>query len=189
MTDIPIWRIRPATPDDADALALVGAATFLESFAGLVDGAGIVTHCLGQHSAETYRGYLAKGATAWLAEVEPGHAPVGYALLCTPELEQAQPGDLELKRIYVLSRFRGSPLASALMQAVVDEAQAAADPAGTARLLLGVKDDNHRALAFYRKHGFSTIGTRRFDVGGSIYDDFVLARPLVPQSASPAPAL
>ena len=172
MTDIPIWRIRPAGPEDADALGLVGAATFLESFAGLIDGTALVAHCRDQHAAETYRAYLARGAKAWLAEIEPGGAPVGYALSCTPELELAQPGDLELKRIYLLSRFQGSYMASALMQAVMSEA------AGARRLLLGVKDDNSRALAFYRKHGFETIGTRRFDVGGKIYNDYVLARPL-----------
>ena len=172
MTDIPIWRIRPAGPDDADALALVGAATFLEAFAGLIDGAALVAHCRDQHCAETYRAYLARGARAWLAEIEPGDAPVGYALSCEPELELAQPGDLELKRIYMLSRFQGSYMASALMQAVMSAAQ------GRTRLLLGVKDDNLRALAFYRKHGFETIGSRRFDVGGKAYDDYVLARRL-----------
>jgi ribosomal protein S18 acetylase RimI-like enzyme len=166
------WRVRPAGVEDAEALALVGAATFLESYAGVVDGAGIVAHCAGQHSADAYRAYFAKGAEAWLAEVEPGSAPVGYALLCRPELEQAQPGDIELKRIYLFSRFHGRGIAAALMDAVV------AASAGHARLLLGVKDDNHRALSFYRKHAFETIGTRRFDVGGKTYDDFVLARAL-----------
>jgi ribosomal protein S18 acetylase RimI-like enzyme len=170
--DIPIWRIRPAGPEDAEALALVGAATFLEAFAGFIDGTGIVAHCAAQHSPEKYRAYLTAGAKAWLAEIEPGHAPVGYALSCEPELELAEPGDLELKRIYLLSRFQGSTIAGALMQAVMAEAGDAR------RLLLGVKDDNHRALSFYAKHGFETIGTRRFDVGGKTYDDFVLARPL-----------
>lgn len=168
------WHIRAAGAEDADALALVGAATFLENFAGVVDGAGIVAHCARQHSAETYRGYLARGAKAWLAEVEPGGAPVGYALLCQPELEQAQAGDIELKRIYLFSRLQGSGIAKGLMEAVK------AASSGHARLLLGVKDDNHRALAYYRKHGFETIGTRRFDVGGKIYDDFVLACAFAP---------
>ncbi|CDO36910.1 MULTISPECIES: GNAT family N-acetyltransferase [Novosphingobium] len=177
MDDIPIWRIRQAGPEDAEALSLVGSATFLESFAGVVDGSGIIAHCVHQHSAETYRAYLAKGAKAWLAEVEPGHAPVGYAMVCAPELELAHAGDLELKRIYMLSRYQGTVLASALMQAVVAAAS------GHARLLLGVKEDNRRALSFYAKHGFETIGTRRFDVGGKTYDDFVLARVLTPAPA------
>lgn len=166
------WQIRPAEAADAEALALVGAATFLESFAGIVEGAGIVAHCARQHAADTYRGYFAKGAKAWLAEVEPGAAPVGYALLCTPELELARPGDIELKRIYLLSRFHGSGIAAALMAAAIAAAR------DHARLLIGVKDDNHRAIAFYRKQGFKPIGTRRFDVGGHFYDDLVLARAL-----------
>jgi ribosomal protein S18 acetylase RimI-like enzyme len=169
---IPIWRIRPAEPDDAEALALVGAATFLETFAGAIDGAGLVAHCAAQHSAEAYRAYFAKGAKAWLAEIEPGGAPVGYALSCEPEIEHARPGDIELKRIYLLSRFQGSTIAGALMRAVMDEAH------GRQRLLLGVKEDNARALAFYAKHGFVPVGTRRFDVGGKAYDDVVLARML-----------
>ena len=43
------------------------------------------------------------------------------------------------------------------------------------RLVLGVKNDNHRAIGFYTKQGFRQIGTRRFDVGGTLYDDVVLA--------------
>lgn len=183
METFPIWRIRPAGPEDADALSLVGSATFLESFAGLVDGAGIVAHCLRHHSADAYRAYFAKGAKAWLVEVEPGHAPVGYALTCEPELELARPGDLELKRIYLLSRFQGSAISGVLLRHACEAAE------GRARLLLGVKDDNHRAIAFYRKNGFETIGTRHFDVGGKTYNDLVLARPLAPASPALQPAL
>ncbi|MEJ2407829.1 MAG: N-acetyltransferase [Novosphingobium sp.] len=165
-------RIRTAGPDDADALALVSGATFLESFAGVVDGGAIVSHCTRQLGAGSYRALFDKGARAWLAEVEPGHAPIGYALTCEPDLEQAQPEDLELKRIYVLERFHGTVIGSALMRRVCEAAQ------GHSRLLLGVKQDNNRALAFYRKHSFETIGTRSFQVGDKTYDDFVLARTL-----------
>lgn len=174
MTNMPIWRIRAATPEDAETLSLIGSATFLDSFAGVVHGQGLLAHCHTSHSPETYRRYLANGGKAWLAEVEPGHAPVGYALTCKPELDQATDGDIELKRIYVLSRFQGSVIASVLMRHVLESAQAG----GHKRLLLGVKNDNHRALNFYAKNNFETIGSRSFDVGGTIYDDFVLARPL-----------
>ena len=46
---------------------------------------------------------------------------------------------------------------------------------GASRLLLGVYQGNERALAFYERMGFDKIGTRQFDVGGRIYDDWVLA--------------
>jgi ribosomal protein S18 acetylase RimI-like enzyme len=172
MDDGPTWTIREAGGDDAAALALVGAATFLESFAGIIDGDAIVGHCAAKHREEAYRALLADGARAWLAQAQPGGAPVGYALVGAPDLDAAREGDIELKRIYALSRFHGTGLGAALM----DRAVAAA--AGYRRLLLGVYARNHRALAFYRKQGFAEIGTRRFDVGGRFYDDLVLARPL-----------
>ena len=166
------WRIREATREDAGALALIGAATFLETFADVLDGAAIVAHCEHAHSRATYEAYLDAGAQAWLAEVEPGLAPVGYALSAEPDLPGARDGDRELKRIYSLSRFHGSGLGAALMAAAVEAA------AGHERLLLGVYARNARAIAFYRKQGFEPIGERRFDVGGKLYDDAVLARAL-----------
>ncbi|MGV1682018.1 N-acetyltransferase family protein [Sphingopyxis sp. NJF-3] len=172
MDDGPTWTIREAGEDDAAALALIGAATFLETFAGILDGAAIVAHCAAQHEAGAYRARLASGARAWLAEAQPGGAPIGFALVGKPDLDAAEEGDIELKRIYSLSRFHGSGLGAALMR----EAVAAAD--GHRRLLLGVYARNERALAFYRKQGFADIGTRRFNVGGKLYDDRVLARPL-----------
>ena len=169
------WRIHPAEPADADALALVGAATFLETFAGILDGAAILAHCAGVHTAERYAAYLHGGARAWLATAEQGGAPIGYALMTVPDLPGGDAAtDLELKRIYGLSRFHGSGLGQALMEAAV----AAAAGAGAVRLLLGVYRGNARALGFYRKHGFEVIGERQFRVGARDYDDWVLAKPL-----------
>jgi ribosomal protein S18 acetylase RimI-like enzyme len=167
------WTIRSAETGDADALALVGAATFLDTYAGAIDGQGVIAHCDEHHSAAAYRRLLDAGGKAWLVELAPGASPIGYALACAPELEQAQPGDWELKRIYVLSRFHGTGISAALLNAVVTVA------ADHERLLLGVKNDNHRALRFYRKHGFTQVGTRTFQVGAGHYDDLVLARSLI----------
>ena len=172
MDDIPTWTIREAGERDAAALALIGAATFLETFAAILDGDAIVGHCAAQHNEAAYRACLADGGRAWLAEAQPGGAPVGFALVGKPDLAAACEGDIELKRIYSLSRFHGNGLGAALMK------QALAAAAGYRRLLLGVYARNDRALAFYRKQGFADIGTRQFNVGGKLYDDFVLARPL-----------
>ena len=110
---------------------------------------------------------------AWLAEVAPGAAPVGYALLTAPDLppELLQPGDLELKRIYLFSRFHGGGTGQRLIQTVIDEARSS----GAHRLLLGVHPENERALAFYTRNGFERIGTRSFQVGPLTFADPVLA--------------
>ncbi|NIJ65069.1 ribosomal protein S18 acetylase RimI-like enzyme [Sphingomonas leidyi] len=172
MVDGESWRIREAGEDDIAALALVGRATFLETFAGVLPGAAIVAHCARAYAPESFAAYLAKGSRAWIAEAQPGGAPIGFAQLTAPDLPGAEPGDVELKRIYLLSRFHGTGLGAGLMASAVEGA------AGHARLLLGVYASNARAIAFYTKQGFARIGERRFDVGGQLFDDVVLARPL-----------
>jgi diamine N-acetyltransferase len=166
------WVIRSATANDVYALSLVGSATFLDSFAGILYGDAIIRHCASQNSTERYHGYFAAGAKAWLGEAQTGRAPVAFALLTVPDLPCARDGDIELKRIYALSRYHGSGLGTALMEAAIEEAK------GFDRLLLGVYRENPRAIAFYRKHGFELAGERRFEVGGTYYDDIVLARQL-----------
>ena len=170
------WHTREAGVEDVDRLALIGAATFLETFAGILDGGAIVEHCRAEHSAAAYLRYLESGATAWLAEAAEGAAPIGFALLGSSSLPGTDPdgGDLELKRIYSLSHFHGKGVGVALMGLALEHATEAA----ARRLLLGVYAGNARALAFYRKQGFAPIGGRRFQVGAREYDDIVLAKPL-----------
>ena len=170
---MPDYVITAATQKDARALAQIGAATFLEAFVTEIDGEAIINHCETQHSTDVYAKYLnAPKSRAWIARYSETGVPIGYALNCKPELDEIAPqdGDIELKRIYVFSRFHGSGAGKALMDASIEHAQ----QAGAPRLLLGTYEDNHRAVAFYKKIGFETIGTRRFFVGGVYYDDIIM---------------
>ena len=168
--------IRRALPGDADALALVGATTFLESFAGVLHGQGIIEHCRRAHAPSRYEAWLGDPTAAlWLAEAAPGCAPVGYAVLASPDLPMADPAhDLELKRIYVLARYQGSGTGQRLLEHALAHARAA----GASRLLLGVYAGNARAQAFYLRHGFAHLAERGFEVGGHSYRDNVMARAL-----------
>jgi ribosomal protein S18 acetylase RimI-like enzyme len=165
--------VRPARPGDHDALALVGAATFLESYAGVVDGGAIIRHCAERHTPDVYAQALdTPGHALWLAEQDPGAAPVGYLHLTAPDLPvETGADDLEIKRIYVLVSLHRSGLGRHFLDAAIDHAVAV----GAKRLLLGVYKNNTRALAFYDRMGFEKIGVRQFEVGGRIYDDWVLA--------------
>lgn len=175
-------NIRLCTPDDAALLALVGASTFLEAFAGFIAGDAILAHCTQNHSAQYYSRAMANPSTrAWIAELDPligtGPAPIGYALLTEPDFspEILCPGDLELKRIYSFSRFYGSSPGPGPGQQLMDRAIAHARQQSAPRLLLGVHKDNARALAFYRRNGFKPAGVRTFQLGAHTYDDYVLA--------------
>ena len=165
--------IRRAVPGDEDALALVGQSTFLETFAGILDGGAIVEHCRRAHAAAQYREWLADPAAGlWLAETARGQAPVGYAVVARPALPGADEArDLELKRIYLLSRQHGGGAGKRLLQ----QAVAFATAAGAARLLLGVYSGNEAAIGFYLRQGFVHFTQRQFNVGGTLYDDYVLS--------------
>lgn len=168
-----IVDIREALPGDEQALALVGGATFLESYANVLDGGDIVAHCALHHTPEAYARWLADPVcNVWLAVVRGNDAPVGYALLTPADVPTADPhpADLELRRIYLFRCFQGHGAG----RAMVDLAIAAARSRGAGRLLLGVYQQNERAIGFYRHLGFAVVGTRRFRVGGREYDDFVL---------------
>lgn len=166
--------VRRAHPEDSDALAVVGTATFLESYSGVIDGAGLVRHCAEKQTAPVYAKALADPAQAlWLAELAPGASPVGYMHLTAPDLPiETLPTDLEVKRIYVLGKLQGSGLGRRLIALAQEEARAR----GARRLLLGVYKGNESALAFYDRVGFAIAGERSFDVGGDVYDDWVLAK-------------
>ena len=178
--------LRRATVEDAAALALVGGATFLEAYTWMLPGADIVAFCAVQHTVELYARYLAKADTRITLAIAGEDVPVGYAMVTAPELPsfEVEVGDVELKRLYLFSRFRssGTPVTGApgvrAGQALMDAAIADARGLGAKRVLLGTHDVNERAIGFYRRNGFSEAGRRVFQVGGKSCCDLIFAKVL-----------
>ena len=166
-------QVRRAGAGDAESLALVGQATFLESYAGQLNAGDILAHCALQHAVAVYEGWLADPRMRlWLAEAHPGGAPVGYAVSGPANLPipDPRPGDVEIRRLYLLHRFHGAGVGWALMRAALENARVSS----ASRALLGVNSDNARALSFYWRIGFQAIGTRKFLVGKTWCDDLIL---------------
>ena len=180
--------LRPATLADAPALALIGAATFLEAFTWMLPGSDIVAHCAKHHNAAAYEAYLGRPNTritlATAGSFAGDESPVGFTLLSDADLLSfdVEPFDIELKRIYLFSRFRSVPVTNRPgvrpAQALLDTAIADARLLGRTRLLLGVNDGNQRALNFYYRNGFDAAGTRTFQVGSLSCSDLILAKAL-----------
>ncbi len=168
--------LRRAGHGDVAALALVGAATFLESYAHFIGLADMLAHVASKNSEVAYRVFAGDPDCAlWIAEMPETSAPVGYALLTPPDLPIAiDDGDIELRRIYVLSKFHGGGLGRRLIEATIDHARSMSKR----RLLIGVYSGNDGAIGFYRRMGAEQIGTRRFQVGDAMFDDLVFAVPL-----------
>lgn len=81
--------------------------------------------------------------------------------------------DIELKRIYILSKFHGSGTGSTF----INEAMRHAGKVTAARSLLGVYANNHTAIGFYERNGFKQLGSRKFNEGGQDYDDNIMGLP------------
>lgn len=170
--------IRPAVPGDEDMLSAIGAATFLESFVEDIPGPDLIKHCQNQHNSDYYRGVL-EGVdpryACWIAEYVETGAPIGYAMTAPPDLPtETGEGDIELKRIYVFSRFHGTGAGKRLNNL----ADAHAVNLSCSRILLGTYNENHRAVAFYKREGYALIGTRQFQVGDQLFDDIIMAKAL-----------
>jgi ribosomal protein S18 acetylase RimI-like enzyme len=168
------WRLKRATAADAAALSLVASACFLETFAGILQGADIVAHCAKANSQDVFGAWADDtGSRIVIAEITNGAAPIGYSVLTSSDLPAVDtgPADIELRRIYTLSRAHGTGLGPALMaQAVLD-----ARTMGRERMLLGVYAGNARARAFYERQGFVRVGERQYQVGATLADDVIYA--------------
>jgi GNAT superfamily N-acetyltransferase len=173
MTPI-VWR--KAGPEDAEALAYLGAATFLVSFAFDHPGRPLIEHLKAEHSAAYYSAKLSNPAVDIVIGETPLGAPVGYAMLVPPEHPALQQeGDWELKRIYLLGPWQGGGNGQALLQQAFDVASGR----GARRLILAVYESNKRAVAFYERAGFSYIGETTFMVGDVPFRDMVYAREML----------
>jgi RimJ/RimL family protein N-acetyltransferase len=75
--------------------------------------------------------------------------------------------------MYVREAARGTGLASALMEAVIDHATGQVE-----QLELAVNAENARALKFYERHGFRIVGRmpRALRVNGRYYDELSMVR-------------
>lgn len=165
---------RRAEPKDAAKLALVGAATFLETFANDHPGDDLTAFCATSHSLAAWQAALAKSDTAaWIVEEAVG-SPIGYAVLVTASLPGTTPDDAEIKRIYVLSKWHNTGTGRALFEAAEAEARAR----GAKRLALSVYTKNTRAIAFYERAGFVVVGRASFPGFGEEFWDYVMAKDL-----------
>ena len=167
-------KLRRAGVADAGKLSLVGCATFLETFAYDHNGDQMVSYLATDQSPEYYAKALADPRKAvWLIEEAEG-APVGYAMSQPSELPDSDPAtDYELKRIYIMSKWKGGGWGAQLYDAVEAEARAQ----GTNRLLLSVYVTNFAAQKFYAARGFAEIGRWLFD-GFDASEDFIYAKTL-----------
>jgi diamine N-acetyltransferase len=172
-TPNPPPTIRRAGPADAQALASIGQATFVETFGHLYPPEHLAAFLAEAHGVERAKADLANPAKAvWL--VEAGDRAVGYALACPAKLPHPKvtPTCGELDRIYLLAEHRGGGMGSRL----IAEVFAWLEREGPRRIWLGVFSENLGAQRLYARHGFEVVGSYNFVVGGTLDHEFIMRR-------------
>lgn len=166
--------IRRASPDDASALATLGAATFTETFGHLYPPEDLQLFLDTTHSVEAWDRTLADSRNAvWIAELRDG-AQVGFLLVgpCKLPVENCEPTAGEVKQLYVLARHHNLRLGTQLMELGLAWLEAQ----HRAPIYIGVWSENFGAQRFYARYGFSKIGEYGFPVGSTVDHEFILKR-------------
>src|SRR5262249_13043303 len=87
-------------------------------------------------------------------------------------IASAEPGQLELARLYIAERHQGLGLGRAL----TTESLRLAAQQGYTTLWLYVWEQNTRAVQFYRQQGFEPIGAADLNFEGVMFHDLILSR-------------
>ena len=176
--------LRPATLDDAAALGRFAEHVFRDTFGPHNRTEDMDAYCRDAFAIDHVRGELTDRAYHTVLALARGEL-AGYAQLrsTAPPSCVAGPAPVELKRLYVDRRWHGGGVAHALL----DRAIAIAMQRGAQTLYLSVWQHNHRAIAFYVKHGFAQVGAAEFRLGADVQLDPVMMRPLPAMPLQPSP--
>jgi len=148
-------EIRQAAVEDAEAAAWCHLLCWREAYDGLVEPALLAERTSDlDRRAERWETALGQGWVRWLAlDPDPAAAVqdrvIGFAS-AGPARDDDAPTPLELFAIYARKAWWGTGLGTRLLEVAIGK-----EPAS-----LWVLEDNRRARAFYRRHGFVEDGTK-----------------------------
>lgn len=165
------FSIRPANRDDATNLAALSIQVWLNTYATGGIRRSFSEHVFSEYRPERFEAILDDPRQALLLAEADQHL-LGYARLntCSPA-PGAEAMTSELCTLYVQAPFHGQGIGGALLAACRDFLKTEIGDVG---LWLSVYHQNHRALAFYAKHGFTRGASFNFEFGGEAHLNYVL---------------
>ncbi len=166
-------HIRRATQDDNVLLAELGAATFFDSWASDNTPQNMAAYMGAAFGPVKQAAELADPASVFFV-AEAGGDAVGYARLHQGAAPAAVNGarPIQLVRIYARAAWTGQGVGAELLRACLDEAARR----GCDTMWLAVWERNPRAIGFYRRWGFTEIGSHPFRLGDDLQTDILMQR-------------
>jgi len=167
--------LRDATPEDASAVAEVGAAAFCAAFAHLYNAEDLAAFLAASHTPAKVAAEIADPAMRVRLAVDEAGRLLGFCKLVMacgwPEHARAASA-IELKQLYLDPAITGRGIGGALMAWALDEAAAH----GAGEMQISVWSRNHGAQRFYARQGFEKVGEYGFAVGSTVDREFILRR-------------
>lgn len=167
-------QVRHAIADDVPALAALAGRSFRSAFAAENAPADIDAYVSEAFSPDKLRRELADARNVFLLAGTAGNEIAGYAKLRIgpADVSVGGPDPVEIERLYVDPETIGRGIGATLMRACLDEAAAR----GHRTVWLGVWVHNARAIAFYERWGFRTVGSHVFRLGSDDQTDLIMER-------------
>lgn len=169
--------IRSVLPGEAAIVAELARRTFRETFSADNTPADMAEYVERSFGDAVVAEELADPSNTFLlASAGTDTPPIGYAKLRAgiPNRSVRGPKPVEIERIYVAREALGTGIGARLMRACLDEAARA----GYETIWLGVWEENPRAIAFYERWEFETVGEHLFLLGSDEQNDLIMARPV-----------
>jgi ribosomal protein S18 acetylase RimI-like enzyme len=101
-----------------------------------------------------------------------GEQAIGYLKLNfdDAQTEQSHANTLEIERIYVLKALQGNRYGALLLDKAIEIFKSKQHD----YIWLGVWENNHNAIAFYKNKGFNKFDEHTFNFGGEIQTDWLM---------------
>lgn len=167
-------HITAVSPAELRQLHNLSRQTFAEAFGTMNTEANIRHYLKHNLSATRLKEELLHPHSAFFFGRHEGK-PVSYLKINTgPAQTEMQDGSaMEIERIYVRRDKQGMSIG----QRLLDHALELALRNNMDRVWLGVWEENHRAISFYRRNGFEPFGRHDFMLGRDRQTDILMHRP------------
>ena len=154
--------IRKVDNDDVQSLQSLGIKTFSETFDDTNSPKDMDNYLSEKFSLDKLVAELSNPESEFYFAELAGKA-IGYLKLNTgkAQTEQSLENALEIERIYVLNAFHGKRVGKLLFDKALDIARSN----GSARIWLGVWENNLKAIEFYQRQGFEKFAEHTFVLG------------------------
>lgn len=169
--------IKAAGPEEAKLIADLSRQTFIDSFADDNTAADMDLFLAEQFASDMLEAQVGSANNYFFITWEE-NIPQGYMRLVEHPTGHPDylPGErsIEINRFYAVKAAIGKGIGPLQMQYALSFAKVR----GFDTCWLGVWEKNQRAIRFYSKHGFYTVGSHPFLLGNDLQTDILMAKNL-----------